>query len=81
MQVTLANTGDHPGVEVVQLYRSESLGTETRALRTLRGFRKVWVQPGESTTVTLPLPEDAEPRELWLGPSSDPHDLACLADR
>ncbi len=81
VRVTLTNTGDRPGVEVVQLYRSESLGTEPRALRTLRGFQKVWVQPGESTTVTLALPGDAEPCDLWLGPSSDPHDLACLAER
>jgi len=78
VQVTVTNTGDRPGVEVVQLYRSEALGTEPRALRTLRGFVKVRLEPGASETVAVPIPGGASPEELWLGPSSDPHDLVRL---
>lgn len=74
-RVTLTNTGDRPGVEVVQLYRSESLGTEPRALRTLRGFTKVRLAPGETVTASVPLPDDGRAGALWLGASSDPADL------
>lgn len=78
VRVALTNTGDRPGVEVVQLYRSEALGTEARALRTLRGFTKVRLAPGETVTATLPLPDDGTAGTLWLGPSSDPDDLTAL---
>ncbi|HMQ26676.1 MAG TPA: glycoside hydrolase family 3 C-terminal domain-containing protein, partial [Acidimicrobiales bacterium] len=77
-RVTLTNTGDRPGVEVVQLYRSESLGTEPRALRTLRGFTKVRLAPGETVTASVPLPDDGRAGALWLGTSSDPADLVRL---
>ncbi len=77
-RVTLTNTGDRAGVEVVQLYRSEALGTEPRALRTLRGFTKVRLAPGETVTASVPLPVDGTPGALWLGPSSDPADLVPL---
>ena len=65
---------------MVQLYRSESLGTEPRALRTLRGFEKVRLDPGASATVALRVPDGATAGELWLGPSSDEHDLTRLAE-
>lgn len=78
VRVTLTNNGDHPGIEVVQLYRSESLGTEPRPLRTLRGFEKVRLDPGESTTVALQVPDGATAGELWIGASSDAHDLTRL---
>ena len=78
VRVALTNTGDRPGVEVVQLYRSESLGTEPRALRTLRGFTKVHLGPGETLTAAVPLPDDGKAGALWLGPSADPADLVAL---
>ena len=80
VRVALTNTGDRSGVEVVQLYRAESLGTEPRALRTLRGFTKVRIAPGETVTATVPLPDDGKPGVLWLAPSSDPADLVALGD-
>ena len=47
--VTVKNTGDRYGAEVVQLYIDGEL----------RGFKKVYLQPGESATVTIkPEPED-----------------------
>lgn len=77
-RVALTNTGDRPGVEVVQLYRSEALGTEPRALRTLRGFTKVRLAPGETVTAGIPLPDDGKVGALWLGPSSEPAHLVAL---
>lgn len=40
---TITNTGDRYGAEVAQLYLEGEL----------RGFQKVWLNPGESTTVTI----------------------------
>ena len=77
-RVALTNTGDRPGVEVVQLYRSEALGTELRALRTLRAFTKVRLAPGETVTASVSLPDDGTAGALWLGASSDPADLVAL---
>lgn len=53
--VTVTNTGDRAGADVVQLYVG-SVRKEVRSpVRELRAFRKVWLEPGESTTVTLGL--------------------------
>jgi beta-glucosidase len=76
VRVDLHNVGPRPGVEVVQLYRSESLGTEPRLLRTLRAFEKARLAPGERATVTLVVDDVAG--DLWVGPSSDERDLLAL---
>ena len=55
--VTVSNTGDVAGATVVQLYLSmpqDSVPTGTPS-QVLRGFEKVMLQPGESSTVQLPL--------------------------
>ena len=53
--VTVTNTGDRAGADVVQLYVGGSRKAVRSPLRELRAFRKVWLEPGESTTVTLGL--------------------------
>jgi beta-glucosidase len=54
-RVTVTNTGNRTGKHVVQLYVATSAGPVRRANRELRAFAKVALQPGESTTVSLPL--------------------------
>lgn len=55
VSVRVTNTGRRAGAEVVQLYvRPVSAGVD-RPLKELKGFKKVWLQAGESKTVTLPL--------------------------
>ncbi|HEX4812417.1 MAG TPA: glycoside hydrolase family 3 C-terminal domain-containing protein [Nonomuraea sp.] len=53
---TVTNTGDRPGVEVVQFYTRQRRSRVKQPLRRLRGFAKVRLAPGESRTVTLDLP-------------------------
>ena len=49
------NTGDLAGAEVAQLYVSDVESTAFRPEKELKGFKKVFLQPGEETTVTLEL--------------------------
>ncbi|HLH52085.1 MAG TPA: glycoside hydrolase family 3 N-terminal domain-containing protein [Verrucomicrobiae bacterium] len=51
--VDVTNTGKRAGAEVVQLYVRDCVSTVTRPVKELKGFQKVWLEPGESKTVTL----------------------------
>lgn len=49
--VEVTNTGARAGAEVVQLYISDVASTVTRPAKELKGFRKVFLEPGESRLV------------------------------
>ncbi|WP_147794473.1 glycoside hydrolase family 3 C-terminal domain-containing protein [Cellulomonas sp. Y8] len=67
--VTVTNTGAVAGSDVVQVYvRRETPGVH-RPDRTLAGFARVELAPGESTTVTVPL-GDAAFRHFDVGTGS-----------
>ena len=55
VSVTVKNTGAFAGAEVAQLYVRAPQDGLHRPLRELKGFRKLFLQPGESQTVTFPL--------------------------
>ena len=55
--VTLTNTGNYDGEEVVQLYIKDEVGSITRPLKELKGFQKVFLKKGESKTVTFSIDE------------------------
>lgn len=55
VSVTVKNTGTCAGAEVVQLYIGAPQDGLHRPLRELKGFQKVFLQPGESRTVTFSL--------------------------
>jgi len=55
--VVVTNTGDRAGKEVVQCYVARPDEPAPRPVRELRGFAKVDLAPGESTTVTFELAE------------------------
>jgi beta-glucosidase len=55
VEVTLKNTGARAGEEVVQLYVRDLVGSVTRPVKQLRGFRKLMLQPGESRVVAMEL--------------------------
>jgi beta-glucosidase len=59
VSVTVSNTGQREGDEVVQLYIHQRVGSVTRPIMELRGFKRVTLKPGEKTTVELPLTADA----------------------
>ena len=49
--VTVTNTGDRAGSEVVQLYIRDLVGSVTRPVKELKGFEKIYLRPNESRTV------------------------------
>lgn len=56
IQVTVRNTGDHAGAEIVQVYVTrENIQSEAiyREAKSLVGFGKVFLQVGESTTLNI----------------------------
>ncbi len=58
VRVTVANTGDRDGHEVVQVYASVPGSSVVRAPRELVAFERVWVPAGESVLVELPVARD-----------------------
>src|SRR5580704_8842014 len=57
--VTVKNTGDRAGKEVVQLYLNELAASITPPLKRLKRFAKIQLQPGDSRRYTFELrPED-----------------------
>ncbi|MFC7532114.1 glycoside hydrolase family 3 protein [Actinoplanes sp. GCM10030250] len=61
--VTLTNTGERTGREVVQVYLSAASDSAQRPERWLAGFASVTAQPGQTVTVEIPLPERAF--QIW----------------
>lgn len=55
VSVTVTNTGERAGAEVVQLYVRDDVASVTRPVRALRGFQRVELAPGESKTVSFTL--------------------------
>ena len=58
-QFDIENNGDRPGAEVAELYVHEDRAHLTRPEKELKGFKRVYLQPGEKQTVTIPLTETA----------------------
>lgn len=55
VEATVSNTGDRAGAEVVQLYLGDEACSVERPVKELKGFAKVFLEPGASETVRLPL--------------------------
>ena len=55
-RVTVHNTGDRTGDEVVQLYVRDTLASVTRPVLELKGFIRVTIPPGESRLVRFSMP-------------------------
>jgi beta-glucosidase len=84
VNVTVTNSGDREGTEIVQLYIRDRVGSYTRPVKELKGFRRIELAPGASQDVTFELTKDdlafygprgewaAEPGEfeVYVGSSS-----------
>ena len=55
VSATITNTGDYDGYEVVQLYIHDKVGSLTRPVKELKGFKKVFIKKGETVTVNFDL--------------------------
>ena len=62
-QVTVTNTGNRDGKEIVQLYIRDVVGSITRPVKELKGFEKIFLKAGESKTVTFTI--DAKLLEFY----------------
>lgn len=56
--VTVTNTGKRPGTETVQLYIRDLIGSITRPVKELKGFKQITIQPGKSETVSFEITEN-----------------------
>ncbi len=57
--VTITNSGKFAGEETVQLYINDPVASISRPLKELKGFKKVFLQPGEKKEVNFNItPED-----------------------
>lgn len=56
--VTVSNTGVWGGYETVQLYLRDIAASVARPVRELKGFRKIWLEPGASAQVTFAITEE-----------------------
>jgi beta-glucosidase len=63
VSVTVTNTADRDGDEVVQLYIHQRYGTASRPVRELKGFRRIHLAAGASRTVEFPIGPDE--RRYW----------------
>ncbi len=59
VNVTVKNTGEKAGAEVVQLYVNDAEASVERPVRELKGFQKVYLEAGETRSLSFTLtPED-----------------------
>ncbi|MFF2486434.1 glycoside hydrolase family 3 C-terminal domain-containing protein [Microbacterium sp. NPDC058062] len=65
VEVTLANTGDRAGKQVVQVYAERAESAVERPERWLVGFATVHAAPGETVTASVPVP--ARRLAHWAG--------------
>jgi beta-glucosidase len=83
VKATVTNTGEMDASETVQLYIRDRVGSITRPVKELKGYKKILVQQGKSVTVEFALKakdleyfngkeQVIEPGEfdVWIGPSS-----------
>ena len=57
--VPVTNTGSVAGAEVVQLYIADKEASVDRPVKELKGFEKVWLEPGETKTVEFTIDRSA----------------------
>lgn len=70
------NTGDRDGEELVQLYIRDLVGSVTRPVKELRGYRKVFLAKGETKTVEFTItPETIAMYNLDMHYIAEPGDF------
>ena len=57
-KVTVSNTGEYDGYEVAQLYIRDVVSSETRPVKELKGFRRVFLKAGESAEIEFNITPD-----------------------
>ena len=77
--VTVTNTGNRDGAEVVQLYIRDLVGSITRPVMELKGFEKIFLRAGESKTVSFKItPELLRFYDYDLNHVAEPGDFILM---
>ena len=75
LSMPVKNTGSRAGAEVVQLYIADNESSLPRPQKELKGFSKVYLQPGETATVTFNVDKTAlsfyDPARGWVAEDGD----------
>ncbi|MBN2745826.1 MAG: beta-glucosidase BglX [Bacteroidales bacterium] len=58
VSIEVKNTGNYDGYEVVQLYVRDFVGTITRPVKELKGFKKIFIEKGNTKTLRFVLTTD-----------------------
>lgn len=83
--VIVKNVGEYAGAETLQLYIQDVTASVTRPVKELKGFRKIYLEKGESRKVSFEVNEEmlrfvradgtigSEPGlfRIWIGNSSE----------
>jgi beta-glucosidase len=55
VSATITNTGGFAGEEIAQCYLRDNVSSVTKPVKELKGFTRVYLEPGKATTVTFAL--------------------------
>jgi beta-glucosidase len=78
----ITNAGKRAGAEVVQLYVHDKLASVVRPVLELKGFRKVFLEPGASVTATFDLgPEELSMLDAKMKKVVEPGEFEILVGR
>jgi beta-glucosidase len=69
VSVEVTNTSDRAADEVVQLYIHQRYGSASRPVRELKGFRRIRLEAGETSTLSFPL--GPKERRYWSTTNRD----------
>lgn len=69
--INITNTGKYAGAEVIQLYIGENKPLLVRPQKELKGFTKVYLQPGETKEASITIGKDAlsyydDQKQIWM---------------
>lgn len=76
ISVPVKNTGKRAGAEIVQVYVQDVKSSLPRPIKELKGFEKVYLNPGEEKTVTIELDKSSlsyfdDKKHAWVAESGE----------
>ena len=79
VSLTITNTGDYAGEEVVQMYIRDKFSSVTRPVKELKGFKRVMLNPGESKEVTFEItPESLSFYDINMNYTVEPGEFIIM---
>ena len=82
VSVTVENTGEVAGEEVVQLYKRDLVGSRSRPVKELKRFEKIDIQPDERRNVTFTI--ESEDLAFWTADNeftAEPGEFSVMVGR